>query len=372
MRLFTTGLVLTTLLSGLLAQPFRRNAEQPAKCTRLGTVDPKAVLDLVNVYRESKGVQLLELDGKLNDNAQQQAAYQAAIHAISQDNVRGTLEERLAEQGYQATFAAQNVALGYRTAKGVVEAWIKDTTTESRLANPQACAMGVARVNRYWSLVLACLDKQPQPTSPPSNTESQSSDESLSETDGNLPVSLTPAPMDPAPTTTSKAAATQPPAATTTAADATTTVAKVTPVITPSSTPTESETVPQPTGGFSELQQQVLSLVNEHRQANGANPLKLDARLCADAQRHSDHQQSINDMTHADPNGSLGTRLKAASISYSLVAENIARDYDSPQAVVKGWISSPGHNANILNAKSELMGIAKSGKFWTQNFVATR
>ncbi|KAJ1971576.1 hypothetical protein H4R35_005181 [Dimargaris xerosporica] len=373
MRLITTGLVLTALLSGLLAQPLRRHAEQPAKCAPSGPVDPKAVLELVNVHRESKGVQVLQLDSELNSSAQQQAEYQAAIHAITQDNVHGTLEERLANQGYQATFAAQNVALGFKTAKGVVAAWIKDTTTESRLADPEACAMGVARVNKYWALVLACSDESSQPIPLPSTTDSPPSDESVSETDEQPPVNSIPARAKPLPTTPSDpVVARPPPPAPIAPADPTTTAAQDTPVATPSATPTESETAPQPTGGFSELQQQVLSLVNDHRQANGRNPLKLDSHLCADAKKHSDYQLSIGDMTHDDPNGTLGTRLKAAGVSYSMVAENIAWNYATAQAVFEGWKSSPGHNANMLNADAEFMGIAESSKYWTQNFMATR
>ncbi|CAG8523369.1 24391_t:CDS:2, partial [Gigaspora rosea] len=37
-------------------------------------------------------------------------------------------------------------------------------------------------------------------------------------------------------------------------------------------------------------------------------------------------------------------------------------------SVMKGWMNSPGHRANILSSKFKEGGFAQSGKFWTQDF----
>ena len=53
--------------------------------------------------------------------------------------------------------------------------------------------------------------------------------------------------------------------------------------------------------------------------------------------------------------------------------ENIAYGYASPDAVMAGWLNSPGHRANIENASFRAIGIgvvrASNGTYyWTQNF----
>ena len=45
--------------------------------------------------------------------------------------------------------------------------------------------------------------------------------------------------------------------------------------------------------------------------------------------------------------------------------ENIAWGYRSPQAVVDGWMNSPGHRANILNEDFHQMGVGVVPGQWT-------
>ena len=50
----------------------------------------------------------------------------------------------------------------------------------------------------------------------------------------------------------------------------------------------------------------------------------------------------------------------------STVGENVAYGYPTGQAVVRGWMNSPGHRENILRREFRLMGIAarKGGGRW--------
>ena len=53
--------------------------------------------------------------------------------------------------------------------------------------------------------------------------------------------------------------------------------------------------------------------------------------------------------------------------------QNIARYIRTPEGVVEGWMSSPGHRANILKSTYGHMGLSciigpDGGIWWTQDF----
>ncbi len=55
--------------------------------------------------------------------------------------------------------------------------------------------------------------------------------------------------------------------------------------------------------------------------------------------------------------------------------ENIGRGYLSAQAAVEGWLDSPGHCKNLMNAEISEVGMAQAfaadshyGNYWVQNF----
>jgi uncharacterized protein YkwD len=54
------------------------------------------------------------------------------------------------------------------------------------------------------------------------------------------------------------------------------------------------------------------------------------------------------------------------------MSENIAKGYRSAEAVVRGWMNSPGHRRNILNCDARSMGVGVAVRnnepFWTQDF----
>jgi uncharacterized protein YkwD len=65
--------------------------------------------------------------------------------------------------------------------------------------------------------------------------------------------------------------------------------------------------------------------------------------------------------------------MTAAGYTYRMAAENIAAGHRSPADVVKGWMNSPGHRANILNCGFTQIGVGYAtggthGTYWTQNF----
>lgn len=88
------------------------------------------------------------------------------------------------------------------------------------------------------------------------------------------------------------------------------------------------------------------------------------------AQNHSDDMDAHNKLDHTGSNGSsAGDRITAVGYSWTTYGENIAVGYPTEEAVIKGWLKSPGHCRNIMNAKVKEMGVATKGAYWTQVFA---
>jgi uncharacterized protein YkwD len=109
-----------------------------------------------------------------------------------------------------------------------------------------------------------------------------------------------------------------------------------------------------------------LCLINQERARNNELPLKVDARLEATAQRHSELMVNEDYFAHVTPAGETPTqRFEAAGyipnhqVGY-VVGENIAwgsLSLATPQAIVAAWIASPEHLANILEASYTETGL---------------
>lgn len=113
----------------------------------------------------------------------------------------------------------------------------------------------------------------------------------------------------------------------------------------------------------------VLALVNGERAEAGLPPLTYRDDLQAAADLRATEIVTLFD--HTRPDGS--TCFTAFNVSYMTAGENIASGYRTPEAVMTGWMNSPGHRANILNA--DFTGLAvghvvSGGRhYWTQLFV---
>jgi uncharacterized protein YkwD len=73
---------------------------------------------------------------------------------------------------------------------------------------------------------------------------------------------------------------------------------------------------------------------------------------------------------HTTPDGlGPGDRLDQAEYDGTAWGENIAWGYTTPEAVVAGWMASPGHCANIMNAQFTETGVGYyNSSYWTQTF----
>jgi uncharacterized protein YkwD len=148
----------------------------------------------------------------------------------------------------------------------------------------------------------------------------------------------------------------------------------------PRPSPTSQPTSQPPSDAQTQFEQQVIVLVNQERATNGLPALAFNVAIGNAARGHSDDMARNNFFSHTGSNGSNpGTRLTAAGYNWSFYAENIAAGYQTPADVVKGWMSSPGHRANILARSAREIGAGyveragtAYGKYWTLNFGAPR
>jgi uncharacterized protein YkwD len=159
-------------------------------------------------------------------------------------------------------------------------------------------------------------------------------------------------------------ATTVPPAPATTAQP--TTTAAPPPPTTAAPPPTTAPPPPPPASAAD----QVVALANEARAQAGCGPLRVDARITAAAQAHSDDMAANDYFSHDSLDGrSFADRLRAAGYP-SPGGENIAQGQRSAQSVHQAWMNSSGHRANILNCGFTTIGVGvnQTAWTWTQDF----
>ncbi len=105
------------------------------------------------------------------------------------------------------------------------------------------------------------------------------------------------------------------------------------------------------------IERSVVAATNANRAEYGLPPLEVDEDLMRSARRHCAWMTNNESMRHtSDP-----------------VAENIAMGQDSPESVLRTWMGSSGHRANILNGAFRRIGVAayqtpRGVIFWCQQF----
>lgn len=130
------------------------------------------------------------------------------------------------------------------------------------------------------------------------------------------------------------------------------------------------------------LDAEVLAVVNAARaeprrcgdqQFQAAPPLRWNAALTQAALAHSSDMATHRYFSHQEQNGSVvDDRATRAGYAWSRIGENIAAGQKSVEEAVAGWLDSPGHCANIMNAAFDEMGVAyavnpqRGRVYWTQ------
>ncbi len=147
-----------------------------------------------------------------------------------------------------------------------------------------------------------------------------------------------------------------------------------TPENTPGNGSTEESTPEDDsTTGEHAFLKEVAALVNAERAKEGLSPLTISTKVQAAAQVRAGESAQL--FSHTRPNGtSFATALKEQNVSYKGAGENIAWGQKTPEAVMKAWMNSSGHRANIMNPNFTTIGVgyyvnANGTPYWCQLFT---
>ncbi len=119
-------------------------------------------------------------------------------------------------------------------------------------------------------------------------------------------------------------------------------------------------------GFLAEILPRVLvDLTNNNRQVNRVGLLELNSTLEKVAQLKADDMASRGYFAHNSPDG-LTPWYWFGQVGYDFLyaGENLAVHFSDSGDVVRAWMDSPGHRANILNNKFSEIGIATSRGFY--------
>jgi uncharacterized YkwD family protein len=138
----------------------------------------------------------------------------------------------------------------------------------------------------------------------------------------------------------------------------------------------EQEQKAEPTIESHQFEIEVTNLVNVERQKQGLAPLTHDSNLSNVARDKSKDMASNGYFSHDSPTyGSPFDMMRSYGINYRAAGENIAAGQRTPQAVVRDWMNSSGHRANILSRDFTHIGVGyaeggRMGVYWTQMFIS--
>jgi uncharacterized protein YkwD len=139
-----------------------------------------------------------------------------------------------------------------------------------------------------------------------------------------------------------------------------------------------------------QFEEEVLLLVNEQRaqsedcgkdgKFSPAGPVVMDPILRCSARLHSLDMFERAFFAHVNPDGlDPFQRMAAAGFHGSGAGENIAVGQTSPQQVMRSWMESDDHCANVMRPSYTMLGVGYhpgaggrglDSNFWTQNFGA--
>ncbi|HVR58549.1 MAG TPA: CAP domain-containing protein, partial [Pseudolabrys sp.] len=96
-------------------------------------------------------------------------------------------------------------------------------------------------------------------------------------------------------------------------------------------------------------------MISGYRREHGLSTVKTDPQLTAVAERQAKAMAASGIMDHSVA-GSFGSRI--SSVNANRAAENIAAGTKTWAETFRMWQNSPGHNANLLQARADSVGVA--------------
>lgn len=101
----------------------------------------------------------------------------------------------------------------------------------------------------------------------------------------------------------------------------------------------------------------LVQATNERRIAQSEPTLQLNAQLTKAAQIKAQDMVAENYWSHSTPSGNAPWEfINNAGYSYKKAGENLAYGFDNESEVVAGWMNSPSHRENMLDANYQDVG----------------
>jgi uncharacterized protein YkwD len=104
----------------------------------------------------------------------------------------------------------------------------------------------------------------------------------------------------------------------------------------------EAQEAAEPTLQLTDTESAMLEQTNHQRTARGMRPLVVDPTLVESARKHANWMASMRVMRHTS----------------APVGENIAMGQNTVESVIRTWMNSSGHRANILSRSWNRLGAA--------------
>jgi uncharacterized protein YkwD len=121
------------------------------------------------------------------------------------------------------------------------------------------------------------------------------------------------------------------------------------------------------------LMSQIVTQTNQHRAKAHCGQLRVNQKLVTASVRHSSYMAATGNFSHTGSGGStFVTRVRAAGY-IGAMGENIGWGYRTSADMMRAWMASPGHRANILNCSAKSIGVgvvySRNGTpYYTQEF----
>ena len=118
------------------------------------------------------------------------------------------------------------------------------------------------------------------------------------------------------------------------------------------------------------IEDELLGIVNAHRESLGYSPLQYSAVAYQFASTHTDYMISQGNLSH--DNFSARASDISSATDAEMVAENVAKDYIDAAAALQGWLQSADHRntieGNFTHTAVSVKQDAEGTIFYTQLF----
>lgn len=112
----------------------------------------RKIINLTNQVRINLGLKNLNENQKLNDSAMNKAQDMLINQYFAHTSPSGQkLSNWLSKSNYNYKFAGENLAIGFDTAEGVIEAWKQSPTHYSNIIDPDFTEIGVGVISGQYS-----------------------------------------------------------------------------------------------------------------------------------------------------------------------------------------------------------------------------